>query len=46
VAMRRGPAWTNPGLKRVLSVEQVLAVVWGLSYRLGEKMKAGRCFVG
>ena len=31
VAMRRGPAWTNPGLKRVLSVEQVLAVLCGLA---------------
>ena len=46
VAMRRGPAWTNPGLKRVPGVVQVLAVVCGLAYRLGEKVKAERCFVG
>jgi len=46
VAMRVVPAWTNPVLKRVPGVVQVLAVVWGLAYRLGEKMKAGRRFVG
>jgi hypothetical protein len=48
-------AWTNPVLKRVPGVPvlkrvpgvaQVLAVACGLAYRLGEKMKAGRCFVG
>ena len=54
--MRRGPAWTNPGLKGVLGVEQVLAVVCGLAYGLELKMKAfdsapawlpaGQCFVG
>ena len=48
-------AWTNPVLKRVpsvpvlkrvLGVVQVLAVVCGLAYRLGKKMKAGRYLVG
>ena len=46
VAVRVVPAWTNPVLKRVPGVVQVLAVVWELAYRLGEKMKAGPCFVG
>ena len=46
VAVRVVPAWTNPVLKRVPGVVQVLAVVFGLAYRLGVKTKAGRCFVG
>ena len=46
VAVRVVPAWTNPVLKRVPGVVEVLAVVRGLPCRLGEKMKAGRCFVG
>ena len=41
VAVRVVPAWTNPVLKRVPGVVQVLAVACGLAYRLGEKMKAG-----
>jgi hypothetical protein len=54
VAVRLVSAWTNPVLKRVPGVRvlkrvpgvaQVLAVACGLAYRLGEKMKAGRCFV-
>jgi len=45
VAVGVVPAWTNPVLKRVPGVAQVLAVACGLAYRLGEKMKAGRCFV-
>src|SRR5206468_3931875 len=56
VAVRRGSAWTIPGLKVVPGVAQVLAVVCGLACRLKVKMKAfdsapawlpaGRCFVG
>ena len=46
VAVRVVLAWTNPVLERVPGVVQVLAVVWGLAYRLGEKMKAGPRFVG
>jgi hypothetical protein len=46
VAVRVASAWTNPVLKRVPGVVQVLAVVSGLAYRLGVKTKAGRCFVG
>jgi hypothetical protein len=46
VAVRLASAWTNPALKRVPGVVQVLAVACGLAYRLGEKMKARRCFVG
>ena len=44
VAVRVVPAWTNLVRKRVPGVVQVLAVV--LAYRLGEKLKAGRYFVG
>jgi len=33
-------------LKRVPGVVQVLAAACGLTYRLGVKTKAGRCFVG
>ena len=43
--MRRGPAWTNPGLKAVSGVAQVLAVVCGLAYRREVKMKAERFLV-
>jgi hypothetical protein len=56
VAVRRGSAWTIPGVKVVPGVAQVLAVVCGLACRLKVKMKAfdsapawlpaGRCFVG
>ena len=46
VAVRLVAAWTNSVLKRVPGVVQVLAVVCGLAYRLGKKMKAGRYFVG
>ena len=56
VAVRTVSAWTNPGLKGVPGVAQVLAVVCGLAYRREVKMKAfdsapvwllaGRRFVG
>jgi hypothetical protein len=46
VVLRVVPAWTNPVLKRVPGVVQVLAVVCGLAYQPVEKLKAGRCFVG
>ena len=39
-AVRLVSAWTNPGLKSVPGVAQVLAVVCGLAYRLALKMKA------
>ena len=38
VAVRVVPAWTNLVRKRVPGVVQVLAVVCGLAYRLGEKL--------
>jgi hypothetical protein len=40
VAVRLVSAWTNPGLKGVPDVAQVLAMVCGLAYRLELTMKA------
>ena len=40
VVVRVVSTWTNPGLKCVPGVAEVLAVVCGLAYRLELKMKA------